>query len=51
VPLKKKMKIVIIKPSFVDERFPEQPCGWKHDPKIDCVTCFVRLIRDGYYDR
>lgn len=40
--MKKKMKIIILKPSYVDERFPEQFCGWNHDPKIECLLCDMK---------
>lgn len=45
LPLKvTKMEIIIIKPDYVDERFPEQPCGWRHDPEIDCLLCFMERM-------
>lgn len=40
------MKIVILKPSYVDEKFPEQLCGWRHDPDIDCLLCFMKGMED-----
>jgi len=41
-----KMDIIIIKPDCVDEKFPEQPCGWRHDPKIDCLLCFMKVMEE-----
>jgi len=43
------LKITIINP-FADDpeqdKFPEQLCGWNHDPDIDCSTCLLKRYRD-----
>jgi len=40
------MDIIIIKPDYVDEKFPEQPCGWRHNPDINCVLCFMKVMEE-----